>query len=507
MIFESKVSRDSSSPKKKVDHYQKSGAWIFITTLNIGLLVYSFVFALSQTEIRQAAWIQSFVVWLVIEISLASTFTVYVNQFLIPSLAIRELTRVKQVILETFKLYSETSRRSMNLQELEKFNIADYFFASKRISVKYPNLWTSKLISNFRSIWPYKSYQGSSSWWGSAAKLSVVLTLPLKYFLILAPMIQDAIISSIMVVVFGYIISASSELYYINGYMILVPIVCFGLFLCILFMGAKQISATSPSAAKISPLTVHFMTYDLESISSSDHSIASLIETGQMSYSDSDDHNIHIPSFHLSSSDSDDNIDDAYENISADSGSDDDNSTEDELLYADKDTTDYKMAENAEGYISPVSPSVDSQSNHDTWFNIDEIVAKNGISVIPNLNDLLDLPEDFGVDSWDSDNNNKERFLNNLLDEESRKNAQFLLNDYDDIIAATDHLAFINGHIHSTEILDPEEDNTSANMWQLDDNDEIGYSLNKFLETDNFDLDNSDNANDDDDVGVDGDMK
>ena len=55
--------------------------WLFVFFLNLGMLLYVYLFAMTQTQSRQAAWFQSFVIWIVFEILISSTGLVFFSIF------------------------------------------------------------------------------------------------------------------------------------------------------------------------------------------------------------------------------------------------------------------------------------------------------------------------------------------------------------------------------------------------------------------------------------------
>ena len=67
LILESKQKREVVFRTKKVDAISQNIAWAFIVLLNMGMLFFVFLFAVSQSTERQAAWIQTFIVWLVLK--------------------------------------------------------------------------------------------------------------------------------------------------------------------------------------------------------------------------------------------------------------------------------------------------------------------------------------------------------------------------------------------------------------------------------------------------------
>jgi hypothetical protein len=67
--LENKRKRDDEKVHS-VEKYQKNLAWAYILLLNAGMIFYILLFAISQTEANQAAWLQSFLLWLAADFSL-----------------------------------------------------------------------------------------------------------------------------------------------------------------------------------------------------------------------------------------------------------------------------------------------------------------------------------------------------------------------------------------------------------------------------------------------------
>ena len=237
MILESKGNRDSVL-SANVEVYQKWLAWFFILILNASLLFYIYLFAISQSVTRQTAWFQTFVIWLVLEIVAVSTIVVYVTHFLIPTLVMRDLGRVKRRLLKTIQTYKKSIRNHESdvNEEQEKenamFNVADYFFVSKRVSMMYPELRESKIIKKFISPWPHQSYRRTRTISKTYSKrfstlfrsASMILVFFLKGFLTLPPGFQDAFMSMVTVLVSGNAVSFLVQLYLTHPYLIAVPI-------------------------------------------------------------------------------------------------------------------------------------------------------------------------------------------------------------------------------------------------------------------------------------------
>eukprot|EP01034_Spumella_vulgaris_P047543 gene47543-biopygen37508 len=71
-ILHSKSHRDSLTASRVSLSYKIFG-WVCIGLLNAGMLFYIMLFALNESDQRQSAWFQSFILWLVVEILLVST--------------------------------------------------------------------------------------------------------------------------------------------------------------------------------------------------------------------------------------------------------------------------------------------------------------------------------------------------------------------------------------------------------------------------------------------------
>jgi hypothetical protein len=242
MILESKGKRDFKSDIFKVEPYQKVIAWLFIITLNVSLLFYIYLFAIRQSIVRQQAWFQTFIIWLILEIFIVSTIVVLVSHIAIPSIIMKDLQRVKKRLLKTIQdydksLYTEDFDK-INILHPKSFNAADYFFVSYRLASLYPSLAVSKIISKFHSPWPHQSYKKTRNLSKSYSKrfatlvrsASMILIFLLKGFLSLPTQVQDMIISLSTIIVSGKSISFFFQLYEVNKWLPLFTVI-----ICLIF--------------------------------------------------------------------------------------------------------------------------------------------------------------------------------------------------------------------------------------------------------------------------------
>jgi hypothetical protein len=101
-ILESKEQRENVI-LQPVSQKVKFLAWFFLGVLDLGMLFYVFLFALSQDSHRQAAWGRSLGIYLFLDIVLISTLMVIFMHVLLPSLIMRDVGKIKKKVAESIK--------------------------------------------------------------------------------------------------------------------------------------------------------------------------------------------------------------------------------------------------------------------------------------------------------------------------------------------------------------------------------------------------------------------
>jgi hypothetical protein len=135
--------------------------------LDGGLLFYVYLFALRQTHSRQSAWFQSFVMWLLFEVTVSSTGLVLLTHLLVPLFVMTDVSRLKEKVLrDLIKFRDNYLTNSLDIEEggaggedegvegLKTFNAAKYLFPSWQLAVLFPELPESGLILQFSTPWP-----------------------------------------------------------------------------------------------------------------------------------------------------------------------------------------------------------------------------------------------------------------------------------------------------------------------------------------------------------------
>ena len=163
-IVERKSMLRKQKELKPVSKWLKLFGVLIILVLDLTLLFYIFLFAVNQTEDRQSAWVQSFLIWLALEILLVSSFVMVMSEFVVPSLIYSEAKKIKNKMIDTVHKYQEKilhggAGAGYVMSGREPFDVAPILFISTRLANKIPEALESKIIKEFRTTIPTKSYQ------------------------------------------------------------------------------------------------------------------------------------------------------------------------------------------------------------------------------------------------------------------------------------------------------------------------------------------------------------
>jgi hypothetical protein len=281
-ILECKQQRDNIT-LKPVSPKVKFAAWAFLGALDLGMLFYVFLFALSQDSHHQAAWGRSLGIYLLLDIVLISTLMVIFMHVLLPSLIMRDVETIKKKVTESIKefyekmdqekeqekvgekdkkvyhsnrtdddLYdaplhlakirsSQSKPQVVKLQEefegnSEKknngtFNAAKYLFLSYRMAEQYPDLQASQIILQYSSPWPKQDYKHikdvkndySDKYTGITRAISIIVIFFLTNLLVTPLAIQDMILQICTTAAIGYTMLIHIQLYYICSALVIIP--------------------------------------------------------------------------------------------------------------------------------------------------------------------------------------------------------------------------------------------------------------------------------------------
>jgi hypothetical protein len=283
-ILESKEQRGNDF-LEPVSARMKIIGWIFLGGLDLGMLFYVFLFAVSQDSHRQVAWGRSLGIYLFLDIVLISTVMVIFMHVLLPSLIMRDVGKIKKKMIESIERFYETlekdnkieangngktERKSTEDDEEEDeeknqlhrkkdrtrgirgdkktvtklpekddttvipvFNAAKYLFLSHRLASVYPDVKASQIILSYTSPWPKQDYQHitnvksdySGRYSAITRSISIIVVFFLTNLLATPIAIQDMILQITTTAMMGYTLFVHLQLYYIYPVLVMIPTV------------------------------------------------------------------------------------------------------------------------------------------------------------------------------------------------------------------------------------------------------------------------------------------
>ncbi len=268
-VISNKEQRDSVNVSESVNGSSvslesKVLGWVFVVSLNVGLLFYVYLFAMRQTQDRQSAWFLSFVMWFLFDFFIAGAGVILVTHLLIPLYIFSDIRTLKKKVLVEIQSF----RKSLNEREIHtnrqnqekkdkmdgvvrerarEFNSAKYFFTSWRIASLFPNLPESELILQFKTPWPKNSFKVEKKMVSRSyeRRFSFVIQAFSRVFIFffaslihLPVVLQDSLIHFAINSGLGYVMILLVRLYEVNKFL---PFVLFGLILfCIHFLSQSN---------------------------------------------------------------------------------------------------------------------------------------------------------------------------------------------------------------------------------------------------------------------------
>jgi hypothetical protein len=259
-ILENKRHRGEVGAGRAMSRRAKTLAWAVLGALDLGMLFYVFLFAVSQDSVRQRAWAQSFALWLVLEIALVSSSVVFFMHVLLPLVVLSDVRKIQQKMLRNVKDYyrdlyvqQQRQRRSfayrpvtegddggegdataaaLKAPSAETFNAARFLFVSHRMAALLPTSAVAQMVLHFHTTWPKQSYRHVSSvaksYTNRFSSLTRSLSLVVMYFatnfIVLPLSLQDCLVQVANVFVLGYTVLLHVQLYQIYPVLVVVPL-------------------------------------------------------------------------------------------------------------------------------------------------------------------------------------------------------------------------------------------------------------------------------------------
>jgi sugar lactone lactonase YvrE len=277
-ILESKEQRDNVV-LQPVSSQMKMIGWIFLGGMDLGMLFYVFLFAVSQDSHRQVAWGRSLGIYLFLDIVLISTLMVIFMHVLLPSLIMRDVGKIKKKMIESIERFYEKMdnngkekekneeyqkdgrgqdeedkeeeqdehEQPLHLKKKKKknsshqlvkdekkttvFNAAKYLFLSYHMAELYPDLSASQLILQYSSPWPKQDYKHikdvkknySGKFTSITRAISIIVIFLLTNLLASPIALQDMIVQTVTTAMIGYTVLIHIQLYFIGPAFVMIP--------------------------------------------------------------------------------------------------------------------------------------------------------------------------------------------------------------------------------------------------------------------------------------------
>jgi hypothetical protein len=160
-IMEKKSMQGKMVDMKPLSKWKKVLAYMFIASLDLGLLLYILLFAINQDRSRQMAWILSYLVWLVLEVVVVSSLVMVMSEFVVPSLMLADVKLTKSKMMDAVygyqsKLLGTSAKETAAVTD---FNAAPYLYMACRLAAKFPHSLESEIIQDFRTNLPKRTYK------------------------------------------------------------------------------------------------------------------------------------------------------------------------------------------------------------------------------------------------------------------------------------------------------------------------------------------------------------
>jgi hypothetical protein len=160
-VLENKSMQGRMVNMQPLEKWKKVLGYLFIASLDLGLLLYIVLFAMSQDKSRQIAWILSYVAWLVLEVVVVSSLVMLMSHFVVPSMMLSEIRATKAKMIDTIQEYQSKLLGVSTVHDVGvvEFNAAPFFFMSSRLALKFPGSIESEIIRDFKTDLPKRTYQ------------------------------------------------------------------------------------------------------------------------------------------------------------------------------------------------------------------------------------------------------------------------------------------------------------------------------------------------------------
>jgi hypothetical protein len=149
-VLQNKMQRDRK-PIVQTPVNQRRMGWAFIACMNIGALVYIFLFWSRQSRERQFAFFVTFMLWLLLDVFFITMGVFFWTHVVMPSWVRSEVRKSKRKVMQQLL---ESKQSNGAVPHSDGFNSAKQLFTSVRVASMVPGIPESAAVLSFATQWP-----------------------------------------------------------------------------------------------------------------------------------------------------------------------------------------------------------------------------------------------------------------------------------------------------------------------------------------------------------------
>lgn len=235
-LVDNKMHREAGAGRGVKQEWKFVG-WGVIILMDLGMLFYIYLFALTQSEDNQSAWLKTFIIWLLTDMIFISTAMVIIQHILLPQLAIKDVKAIQASILSMLKelqrAVKSKSEDAPKTKSNDAINVAPWMLASYRLAQQFPDHQISKVILQFQTAFPPRQLNRAANIKSVYSRkfsfitsgVAIIITSLLNKFLSFHGVIQDIVQTEVINIFTIYLLTLFVQLYNIYPALVLVPII------------------------------------------------------------------------------------------------------------------------------------------------------------------------------------------------------------------------------------------------------------------------------------------
>jgi hypothetical protein len=187
-----------------------------VLSMDVGILVYLYLVVASRSEDRQIAWMETFFIWLCLDVFVISPSVVLINCVLLPSLSLKRVFIAKRIVADLIaklqQLPQNNSSAEVENGNQYELNAAGFLFVSLRLAKLLPHTPESRTILKFTTPWLRRSYHEVFQV-ESCGVVFNALRKSFKIYLNMPNILQNFMVEMVLIVISAFFVLAMRDAY------------------------------------------------------------------------------------------------------------------------------------------------------------------------------------------------------------------------------------------------------------------------------------------------------